>query len=422
MLIVCPNCKKRFDIDPGNLPGEAPKVRCSSCRAIFRLVRKAPAQVPPAPQEQAREARPQPQPPVQQPPAAQVQQNAQQPAVEPATPPVQQPGNEAPAPTGGMAAQGRIKVIVANESAAFCEAVKKVLVTEPFEVVVCNDGKVALETVEAMSPDVLLLDVALPTMFGFEVCERVRQNPALSGVKIVLIASIYDKTRYKRSPNSLYGADDYIEKHHIPDALVPMIYRLASGGGPSEHAPTAMDLAAQDETRAEIREVEVAETSIPAAPPAAVPVADPFQVPLQEMVPLEEEALPEWGAPEPQASPSFEEPTDGPEMIPFEELMPLEELSVPAEPVAPPPVELSEPEKKARRLARIIVSDIVLYNQAKVEQGVREGNFYELLGDDIREGERLYRQRISEEIRENSNFLKDAFEDLIAKKRAELRM
>jgi hypothetical protein len=84
--------------------------------------------------------------------------------------------------------------------------------------------------------------------------------------------------------------------------------------------------------------------------------------------------------------------------------------------------QLSEVESKARRLARIIVSDIVLYNQAKVEQGVREGNFYSLLADDIREGERLYQQRVAPEVREKTSFLKDAFEDLFAKKRAEMRI
>src|SRR6266567_1011790 len=184
MLIVCPNCKKRFDIQPASAD-EPQRLRCSSCRAVFRLVRK---------------------------------------------------GQAKPLPSG------RIQVVVANESVAFCQAVEKVLAPEPFELFICNDGKVALETVERIRPALLMLDVALPTMFGFEVCERVRQNPELSGVKIVLIASIYDKTRYKRSPNSLYGADDYIEKHHIPDSLVPMIYRLVSGGEQVVTSPTVSEL------------------------------------------------------------------------------------------------------------------------------------------------------------------------------------
>lgn len=250
-------------------------------------------------------------------------------------------------PTAGTQ---KLKVVLANESVSFCEAVRKVLAPEPFELFICNDGKEALETVQRVVPQVLLLDVALPTMFGFEVCERVRQDPALSGVRIVLIASIYDKTRYKRSPSSLYGADDYIEKHHIPDSLIPMIQRLC-GAGPAEMtAPSLQELAVQDRARLELRQFEVRETSLP------------------------------------------------------------------------PRVELPEAEKKARRLARIIVSDIALYNQAKVEQGVREGSFYALLADDIREGERLYQQRVPEGVRSRTSYLAEAFEALISQKRGELQI
>jgi predicted Zn finger-like uncharacterized protein len=342
MLIVCPNCKKRFDIDPGTLR-DAKRLRCSSCRAVFRLLRKEEAAPPAKP-------------------------------------------------------SGRHKVVIANESVAFCEAVQKVLAAEPFEIFVCNDGKVALDTVERVRPNVLLLDVALPTMFGFEVCERVRQNPALAGVKIVLIASIYDKTRYKRSPNSLYGADDYIEKHHIPDSLVPMIYRLASGEAsvPQVATPSASELAAQEETRCEIRQVEVSETSsVPEPSPQIVAAlaGAPAPAPERLAVPAAVAAQAVEQKPAPSGSPA-----------------------------TPAPAELGETELKARRLARIIVSDIVLYNQAKVEQGLRDGTFYDLLADDIREGESLYRQRVSQEVRESTSFLKDAFDDLIAKKRAELRI
>jgi predicted Zn finger-like uncharacterized protein len=349
MLIVCPNCKKRFDVDPGHASDASKKLRCSNCRAVFRLVRK--------------EAQP-------------------------------------------RAASPRIKVVIANESVPFCEAVQKVLSSEPFEIFLCNDGRVALETVERVSPQLLLLDVALPGMFGFEVCERVRKNPALSEVKIVLIASIYDKTRYKRQPNSLYGADDYIEKHHIPDSLIPMIHGLVSGGVPQLKSPTALELEAQEQARLEIRRFEVRETSSVGQPPLEDPpaAASPVIAPSSEARPQVEAAPVAAAAAAPVAATVA---------IPVA-------ASVAA--LVAASAELPEVQLKARRLARIIVSDIVLYNQGKVEQGLRDGSFYELLSDDIREGEHLYKQRVSQEVRDTTTFLKDAFEDLIAKKRAELRI
>lgn len=372
MLIVCPNCKNRFNIDPA-IAQDNKKLRCSSCRAVFGLVRKAP-------REQAVAA----------------------------------------------AVPAKLKVVIANESVPFCEAVQKVLSSEPFELFICNDGKEALETVQRIRPELLLLDVALPTMFGFEVCERVRQDPALAGVKIVLIASIYDKTRYKRSPNSLYGADDYIEKHHIPDSLIPMIYRLASGSVPDITAPSAQELAAQEDSRAEIRQVEVRETCVGSAPLAETAAApSPAPAPAAPIAPSQI-AAPIANAPI-AADPIAAQPIAAPQVaapvaVAPNPVAPIAAAPGAQKPVNAAPVELPEVEVKARRLARIIVSDIVLYNQGKVEQGLRNGTFYQLLADDIREGDNLYRQRVSQEVRDRTSFLKDAFEDLIAKKRAELRI
>ena len=331
MLIVCPGCKTKFSFDEQKVGVEGVKLRCSKCQAIFRVIRKV--AVPP-PRPDVREAAP--------------------------AMPASAATHDSP----------RLKVVVANESAAFCGAVSRVLSSEPFDVHCFYDGKAAFAAIEQIKPDVVLLDVALPSLYGFEICEAVRRNPVISSTKLILLASIYDKTRYKRAPISLYGADGYIEKHHIPDALVGMIYNLVSGQ----------------------KQVESAGRKKP---------------------PAEEEGqtAPEWLSRREIAA----------QEAVREELKKDEELETSA-PVPPSPPELPEAHVKARRLARIIVSDIVLYNQAKVEEGIRKGSFFELLADDIREGRALYVRRISEDIRQTTAYLEDAFEDLIAKKRRELNL
>ena len=318
MLITCPNCKTRFRFDEQRIRSEAIKLRCSKCRALFRALRK-PAE----------------------------------PTVETAV------------------GSGRLKVLVANESAAFCQAVRSVLALEPFDVFAYHDGRAALTAIEQIRPEVVLLDVALPSMFGFEVCEAIRRNPGLNGVKIILLAAIYDKTRYKRTPQSLYGADDYIEKHHIPDTLVPMINRLV-GGQQSLEEPMA---AAADAAAAE-------EEALPA------PLAEPVQ-----------EAVAEATA--------------------REVLRQEEELAT----IPPPlPPELAEAHRKAQRLARIIISDIALYNQARVEEGIRTGTLNAVLADDIQEGRALYERRVPAEVRLGTTYLDAALAELIAKKRQELNL
>ena len=76
--------------------------------------------------------------------------------------------------------------------------------------------------------------------------------------------------------------------------------------------------------------------------------------------------------------------------------------------------------EKAKRLARLIVSDIVLYNQAAVEEGIRNGNFFEVMSHDIQEARNLYASRVPEEIRQETNYLDEAFKNLIEQKKRDI--
>ncbi len=81
---------------------------------------------------------------------------------------------------------------------------------------------------------------------------------------------------------------------------------------------------------------------------------------------------------------------------------------------------VSQIHEKAKRLARLIVSDIVLYNQAAVDEGIRNNNFFEVMAHDIQEARNLYATRVPEEIRNETTYLDDAFADLIDRKKREL--
>jgi response regulator RpfG family c-di-GMP phosphodiesterase len=205
-------------------------------------------------------------------------------------------------------------------------------------------------------------------MYGFEVCDAIKKNPAISSVKAILIASIYDKTRYKRAPLSLYGADDYIEKHHIPDSLTAMIYRLVTGQKQVESPPDAR-MSQEEEAQTAPQELSTGEMNAQAI---------------------------------------------------ARQVLKRDEENKTSLPKTPAERDFPEAHIKARRLARIIVSDIVLYNQDKVEEGVSNGTFFDILADDISEGRALYIRRVSEEIRKSTSYLEDGFEELIAKKKKEL--
>lgn len=86
------------------------------------------------------------------------------------------------------------------------------------EIIVTQDGPSALSAIEREHPTLVLLDVMMPGMNGFEVCERVRANPDLPRPYIILLTAKgqeYDKVR-----GADVGADRYMTKPFNPDDLL----------------------------------------------------------------------------------------------------------------------------------------------------------------------------------------------------------
>ena len=73
----------------------------------------------------------------------------------------------------------------------------------------------------------------------------------------------------------------------------------------------------------------------------------------------------------------------------------------------------------AFRLARAIVSDIALYNQEKVEEGVQAGTFFEILKKEIGEGRKLFYERFPELVGNGTDILQEEFESFIERRRAD---
>lgn len=69
----------------------------------------------------------------------------------------------------------------------------------------------------------------------------------------------------------------------------------------------------------------------------------------------------------------------------------------------------------ARRIARAVVSDIALYNAKKVEEGVRNDNLFDLLKEEIEEGQGYYLSRVDPEIARNTNYFNQALVDVLIK-------
>lgn len=246
----------------------------------------------------------------------------------------------------------KIRVVIANENAALCDTMEDLIKDVGAEVVKVFDGVKAVEAVETFLPDLLIIDVALPKLYGFAVCDHVKKKPELKGTKVLLLTTLFDRKRYTRDPASLYGADDYVETHTLAAELLPKVKHVLNieGGAPvAAISGRGAGVPAQSAGRAEVKERQIVEKAESAK---------------QAMTTGSEEA-------------------------------------------------------HARRLARLIVSDIILYTDIEVEDAIKRGRFYETLKEEIREGIRYFKKKVSTPgVAEK--YLKDAFEEFLSKKRKEL--
>lgn len=75
---------------------------------------------------------------------------------------------------------------------------------------------------------------------------------------------------------------------------------------------------------------------------------------------------------------------------------------------------------EARRLARLILSDIIIYHVAKVEQGIRDNTFFELLREEIEEGRQYYESRVPLRVRQDTEIYRETLQQFVDMKREEL--
>ena len=96
-----------------------------------------------------------------------------------------------------------------------------------YEVLVARDGEQALETIARAPPDLVLLDVMLPRLDGFQVCQKLRENPAWAGVRVLMLTA---KGREAEVSKGLaLGADAYITKPFSTRDLLARVRALLGG-------------------------------------------------------------------------------------------------------------------------------------------------------------------------------------------------
>jgi len=115
------------------------------------------------------------------------------------------------------------KVLLVDDDVDFCEAAKLLLDSKGYEVVLAHDGKEGLEKVRAENPDLVILDVMMPEMNGYDVCVVLKADPEFKNTPVILLTAVDQalfKTTYTKAMGLMTEADDYIAKPVEPQELV----------------------------------------------------------------------------------------------------------------------------------------------------------------------------------------------------------
>jgi DNA-binding response OmpR family regulator len=115
------------------------------------------------------------------------------------------------------------KIVIADDNDQNVELLEAYLSNFDCEIRTAHDGEETLQVVEEFAPDLLLLDVMMPRLSGFEVCKKIRANPDSKDLLILMITALNEAADFERGVQA--GTDDFLTK---PVNKVELLCRIRS--------------------------------------------------------------------------------------------------------------------------------------------------------------------------------------------------
>jgi DNA-binding response OmpR family regulator len=101
------------------------------------------------------------------------------------------------------------KVLIVDDSEAFRRLNAEILKMDGHQVLMARNGRETLDLVRSERPDIILLDIMMPGLDGFEVCRELKGDPATQGTMVVMVTALSESARYRAIQA---GADEYVTK------------------------------------------------------------------------------------------------------------------------------------------------------------------------------------------------------------------
>ncbi|MBS0206105.1 MAG: response regulator [Planctomycetes bacterium] len=102
------------------------------------------------------------------------------------------------------------RILIADDNLQNCELLDAYLADEPYEIATAHDGQETLNKVAEFRPDLILLDIMMPKVSGYEVCKRLRADAATRDIPILMVTALNELGDIERAVQA--GADDFLTK------------------------------------------------------------------------------------------------------------------------------------------------------------------------------------------------------------------
>lgn len=136
----------------------------------------------------------------------------------------------------------RLEVVIAEDSPTQAAHLKNILQGQDFDVIATRDGKEAFEALRRRKPSLVIADILMPVMDGYELCRRIRADSTLADLPLILLTALSDPADVFKGLEC--GADNFLTKPYDPANLVARIEFLLANAhlGNREKVQTSMEV------------------------------------------------------------------------------------------------------------------------------------------------------------------------------------
>ena len=115
----------------------------------------------------------------------------------------------------------KTRILIADDTASIRKLISVFLLREGYEIIEASNGEEALELTQKENPDLILLDIMMPKMFGWDVLKEIKKENRTA--KVIIMTAVYKKNSYKRDTIHDFGADGFMTKPLDMPQLVNLI-------------------------------------------------------------------------------------------------------------------------------------------------------------------------------------------------------